>query len=163
MRTPVRHIAMVLVSLPGTQAPQDLATPENGAVTEGARQPRGVQPFAAGLGSLDYCGYVVATGHTAGTGLPGELGHVEVSGHRDTVFYPPRNIRAEDVEMVAAGTREYRRRLVLVNIVRPEDSGVLDAGERQVRTSGPAIHLPLLVPHRKNTSFGLRGSFERSF
>ncbi len=41
-----------------------------------------------------------AVGHIPGTSLPGQLGNVAFSGHRDTFFRPLRNIREDDVIVV---------------------------------------------------------------
>lgn len=75
-----------------------------------------------------------AAGHITGTAVPGEPGNVGISGHRDTFFYPLRDVRTADVVTVTTRSGAFRYRVVSVTVVQPEDTGVLDADETQVLT-----------------------------
>lgn len=75
-----------------------------------------------------------AAGHIRGTAMPGEPGNVGISGHRDTFFYPLRNVRASDVVTVATREGEFRYRVVSVTVVQPDDTGVLAGDDTQVLT-----------------------------
>lgn len=75
-----------------------------------------------------------AAGHIRGTAMPGEPGNVGISGHRDTFFYPLRNVRASDVVTVTTREGEFRYRVVSVTVVQPDDTGVLAGDETQVLT-----------------------------
>jgi len=75
-----------------------------------------------------------AAGHIAGTALPGARGNVGISGHRDTFFYPLRNIRRDDVVSVTTGSGRFSYRVVSVTVVAPSDTAVLDGNEKQVLT-----------------------------
>lgn len=73
-------------------------------------------------------------GHIPGTGVPGEPGNIGISGHRDTFFSPLRDIRPENLVTITSRSGEFRYRVVSVSVVKPDDIGVLDAGETQVLT-----------------------------
>jgi len=75
-----------------------------------------------------------AVGHIRGTALPGHLGNIGISGHRDTFFRPLRNIRKGDVITVTTLDGEYRYRVVSTNIVMPADVAVLDSDGREILT-----------------------------
>lgn len=75
-----------------------------------------------------------AAGHISGTAAPGEGGNVGISGHRDTFFYPLRNIRATDEVTVTTRAGAFRYRVVAVSVVKPEDSDVLVGGDTEVLT-----------------------------
>jgi len=73
-------------------------------------------------------------GHISGTALPGRPGNVGISGHRDTVFRPLRNIRQNDVIMLTTAVGEYRYRVVSARVVSPDDVAVLKANGSEVLT-----------------------------
>ena len=75
-----------------------------------------------------------AAGHITGTAVPGEPGNVGISGHRDTFFYPLRDVRTADVVTVTTRAGAFRYRVVSVTVVQPDDTGVLDADQKQVLT-----------------------------
>lgn len=67
-----------------------------------------------------------AVGHVPGTALPGQLGNVGLAGHRDTFFRPLRNIRLNDIIVVATARGEFRYRVVSTSVVGPHAVEVLD-------------------------------------
>ncbi len=67
-----------------------------------------------------------AVGHIPGTPLPGQPGNVAFSGHRDTFFRPLRNIRENDIIVIATLEGEYRYRVVSTSVVTPDDVAVLN-------------------------------------
>ena len=75
-----------------------------------------------------------AVGHIKGTPLPGQLGNIGFSAHRDTYFRPLRNIRRNDVITVTTQAGIYRYRVLTTQIVLPSDVGVLAGGSNQVLT-----------------------------
>lgn len=75
-----------------------------------------------------------AVGHVPRTALPGELGNVGISGHRDTFFRPLRNIRQDDEITLATLNGAYRYRVDKIEIVGPEDTEVLDSSYESVLT-----------------------------
>lgn len=66
-----------------------------------------------------------AAGHVPGTALPGESGNIGITGHRDTFFRPLRLIQTDDVIVLTTLSGEYRYRVVLAEIVSPQDVEVL--------------------------------------
>lgn len=66
-----------------------------------------------------------AVGHIVGTTLPGRVGNVGISGHRDTFFRPLRNIQRDDVITLTTPLGAYRYHVVSTKIVSPNDVGVL--------------------------------------
>jgi len=68
-----------------------------------------------------------AAGHLEGTALPGEPGNVVISGHRDTLFRPLKDIRRNDIVQVTTSAGEFRYRVVSMKIVSPDDASVLDS------------------------------------
>jgi sortase A len=68
-----------------------------------------------------------AAGHIPGTALPGHIGNVGISAHRDTFFRPLRNIRQNDIITVTTPLGEYRYRVLSTTIVGPDDVTVLHA------------------------------------
>jgi sortase A len=67
-----------------------------------------------------------AAGHVPGTALPGESGNIGITGHRDTFFHPLRNIQVDDKITLTTLWGEYHYRVVLADIVSPQDVEVLD-------------------------------------
>jgi sortase A len=75
-----------------------------------------------------------AAGHIEGTALPGEQGNVGISGHRDTLFRPLKDIRQDDIIMVTTLAGEYRYRVVSMKVVTPENTAVLNSDGRDILT-----------------------------
>jgi sortase A len=75
-----------------------------------------------------------AAGHIAGTALPGEQGNVGISGHRDTLFRPLRDIRQGDIITLSTPAGEYRYSVVSTKIVSPEDTSVLNSDGSDILT-----------------------------
>jgi sortase A len=67
----------------------------------------------------------LALGHIPGTALPGQKGNVAVAGHRDTIFRALRDIRKNDVIRFETLSGDYVYRVGSMDIVKPEDVGVL--------------------------------------
>ena len=68
-----------------------------------------------------------AVGHISGSPLPGQIGNVALTGHRDTFFRPLRNIRRDDTILVTTLQGEFRYRVVSTRVVSPQDVAVLDS------------------------------------
>ena len=64
-------------------------------------------------------------GHVPGTALPGEPGNIGITGHRDTFFRPLHNIQIDDVIALTTLWGEFHYRVVVTDIVNPEDIEVL--------------------------------------
>lgn len=75
-----------------------------------------------------------AAGHVPRTALPGQVGNVGITAHRDTFFRPLRNIHLDDVITLTTLQGEYRYRVVSTKIVSPEDVAVLDATGGEILT-----------------------------
>jgi len=75
-----------------------------------------------------------AAGHIVGTAMPGNVGNVGISGHRDTLFRPLRNIRHNDIIELTTLQGEYRFRVVSTQLVSPQDIVVLNSSGGQVLT-----------------------------
>lgn len=75
-----------------------------------------------------------AAGHVPGTALPGQLGNVGITAHRDTFFRPLRNIQLDDVITLTTPQGEYRYRVVYTKVVRPTDVAVLDSTVGEILT-----------------------------
>ena len=69
-----------------------------------------------------------AVGHIAGTALPGGQGNVALAGHRDTFFFPLRDIRAGDLIFFTTPGGKFRYRVESTSIVEPGDLTVLKSG-----------------------------------
>lgn len=75
-----------------------------------------------------------AAGHVPGTALPGQLGNVGITAHRDTFFRPLRHIQMDDVITLTTLQGEYRYRVVSTKVVSPRDVDVLDSTGGEVLT-----------------------------
>jgi sortase A len=75
-----------------------------------------------------------AAGHVPGTALPGQLGNVGVTAHRDTFFRPLRNIQMDDVITLTTVQGVYHYRVVSTKVVSPQDVEVLDSTGGEVLT-----------------------------
>jgi sortase A len=75
-----------------------------------------------------------AVGHITGTSLPGHMGNVALTGHRDTFFRPLRNIRLNDIIVVTTLQGQYRYRVVSTRVVGPDNVSVLSSGRNEILT-----------------------------
>ena len=77
---------------------------------------------------------VRGVGHIPGTAVPGGLGNLGLAGHRDTFFRPLRRIRpAMTIHVIdERGTWIYQ--VDRTEIVKPEQTSVLDIGDRPEMT-----------------------------
>src|SRR5512140_3462591 len=75
-----------------------------------------------------------AAGHVPGTALPGQLGNVGITAHRDTFFRPLRNIQMDDMITLTTLQGVYRYRVVSTKIVSPQDVEVLGSTGGEVLT-----------------------------
>ncbi len=81
-----------------------------------------------------------AAGHIEYTPRPGTYGNVGIAGHRDTTFYPVRNLEVGDPLTLTTADRVYEYRVTRTWIVNPEQVEVLD------RTDRPALTLVTCYP-----------------
>jgi len=75
-----------------------------------------------------------AAGHIAGTAFPGRKGNTAIAAHRDTFFWPLRNVRANDVIRVTTRNGIYRYRVVSTKIVKPDDVSILNSNGKEILT-----------------------------
>ena len=75
-----------------------------------------------------------AVGHISGTPLPGQIGNVALTGHRDTFFRPLRNIRPNDIIVLTTLQGEYHYRVVSTRVVSPDNIAVLNASGGETLT-----------------------------
>jgi len=75
-----------------------------------------------------------AVGHIPGTALPGQMGNVAISGHRDTFFRPLRNIKRNDIITLTTLSGVYQYRVVSTKVVGSNDVSVLTSNGRQILT-----------------------------
>jgi len=75
-----------------------------------------------------------AAGHIEDTALPGERGNVAIAAHRDTIFRPVRNLRVGDPLVLTTADRVYRYRVTRMQVVEPDDVGVLEAMDHSTLT-----------------------------
>jgi sortase A len=75
-----------------------------------------------------------AVGHIPGTSLPGQIGNMVLTGHRDTFFRPLRNIRLGDVVTLSTLQGEFRYRVLSTQVVSPDNVSVLDPSRNEILT-----------------------------
>ena len=68
----------------------------------------------------------VAVGHVPGTARPGERGNMALAGHRDSFFRALRHIKVDDVIHVRTLGRGYEYLVDSTEVVRAEETRVLD-------------------------------------
>lgn len=73
-------------------------------------------------------------GHLENTALPGESGNVVIAGHRDSFFWPLRNIQLGDDIFIDTPERRFRYRVASVRVVNPSDVSVLSATDEPILT-----------------------------
>ena len=71
-----------------------------------------------------------AAGHIEYTPLPGQHGNAGIAGHRDTTFYPVRNLKRGDPLILTTADRVLEYTVTDTWIVEPEAVEVLDPTER---------------------------------
>jgi sortase A len=73
-------------------------------------------------------------GHIPGTALPGQIGNIALTGHRDTFFRPLRNIRIDDIVTLSTLQGAFRYRVLATQVVSPDHVSVLDPGRNETLT-----------------------------
>jgi sortase A len=73
-------------------------------------------------------------GHIPGTSQPGQPGNIGIAGHRDTFFRGLARIRKDDEITVKTLQGDYRYVVDTIQIVNPDDVGVLDDFGRPMLT-----------------------------
>jgi sortase A len=75
-----------------------------------------------------------AVGHIPGTSLLGQRGNVAIAGHRDTFFRTLRNVQHDDEIRLTTLNGSYRYLVDSTQVVRPEDTQVLDDSGETILT-----------------------------
>ena len=75
-----------------------------------------------------------AVGHISGTALPGELGNIVLTGHRDSFFRPLRNIRQGDAITLKTPDGDFQYQVESTAVVLPNDIQVLQPSSEQTLT-----------------------------
>ena len=75
-----------------------------------------------------------AVEHIPGTPMPGENGNMVLTGHRDTFFRPLRNIRRDDIILLATLLGQFRYRVLSTQVVSPDDLSVLHTSRNEILT-----------------------------
>lgn len=73
-------------------------------------------------------------GHLENTAFPGQLGNAVIAGHRDSFFWPLRNIQLEDDIFVDTPNGTFHYRVASVRVVEPRDVSVLASTDEAVLT-----------------------------
>ncbi len=91
-----------------------------------------------------------AVGHIEGTAIPGTIGNIGLAGHRDTFFWPLRNIRLQDVIMLTTDEGMFEYRVVSKRIVPPTEVSVLapDAGQVLTLVTCHPFYFVGMAPNR---------------
>lgn len=89
---------------------------------------------------VDHATLKRGVGHIPGTALPGEDGNIVLAAHRDTFFRPLRKIQKGDEIALTTLNGAYRYRVESIQIVGPDDVGVLKP------TSLPTLTLVTCYP-----------------
>ncbi len=76
----------------------------------------------------------LGVGHIDGTALPGETGNIGIAGHRDTYFRALKDIRTDDEIQIQTATGLSNYKVDSVQIVAPDDTGVLAPSARSAIT-----------------------------
>ena len=79
-------------------------------------------------------GLSVAAVHVAGTSAIGGIGNTVIAGHRDTAFWPLRNLKVGDQLRVRARNRLYKYIAQSIEVVEPDDVAVLETNAGQTLT-----------------------------
>lgn len=73
-------------------------------------------------------------GHLENTAFPGESGNVVIAGHRDSFFWPLRNIQPGDDIFLDTPEGQFHYRVTLLRVVNPHDVSVLAATNEPMLT-----------------------------
>jgi LPXTG-site transpeptidase (sortase) family protein len=73
-------------------------------------------------------------GHLENTALPGESGNVVIAGHRDTFFWPLRDVQVGDDIFVGTPEGSFHYRVTSLRVVNPHDTTVLKPTDDPVLT-----------------------------
>ena len=76
----------------------------------------------------------LAVGHIPATPFPGQPGNVGVAGHRDTFFRHLGELKAGDRVRFSTGDGDFNYEVESLNVVEPQDVGVLAASREKVLT-----------------------------
>ncbi len=76
----------------------------------------------------------LAAVHIPRTAFPGQTGNVAIAGHRDTFFRSLRHIRRNDMITFEVPGKSYRYRVENIQVVRPNDTQVLNSSEQSTLT-----------------------------
>jgi sortase A len=76
----------------------------------------------------------VGLGHIPGTSNPGQPGNIGIAGHRDTFFRSLRRIDKGDEIIMETAAKTYRYRVSAIEIVEPQNVGVLSAENKDELT-----------------------------
>ena len=85
----------------------------------------------------------LGVGHIDGTALPGEPGNIGIAGHRDTYFRALKDIRTNDEIQIQTATGLSRYEVDSVQIVTPDDIGVLAPSAEFCHYARNLLSLPL--------------------
>jgi len=72
---------------------------------------------------------LLTAGHIPGTSLPGQPGNFAVAAHRDPLFRALSRVQMGDMIMFETLNGRYNYKVVSIDIVKPEDVGVLKPGK----------------------------------
>jgi len=75
-----------------------------------------------------------AVGHIPGTALPWEDGNVGLAGHRDTFFWPLRDVQVGDAFSLVTPRGRFEYVVRSLDVVGPEEKGVLLPGDTPTLT-----------------------------
>ncbi len=75
-----------------------------------------------------------AVGHIPGTALPGQPGNVGLSGHRDTLFRPLKDLKINDEVHFSTLKGNFKYQVESLTVVEPDNVGVLARSDENVLT-----------------------------
>jgi sortase A len=75
-----------------------------------------------------------AVGHIPGTALPGQPGNVGLAGHRDTFFFPLKDLRIKDEVQLSTLKGNFEYEVESLRVVEPDNVGVLAPSGENVLT-----------------------------
>jgi sortase A len=75
-----------------------------------------------------------AVGHIPGTALPGEIGNIGITGHRDTFFQKLKDLQPNDQIDFTTHSGHYHYTVESLTVVEPSDVSVLEANGRKILT-----------------------------
>jgi sortase A len=75
-----------------------------------------------------------AVGHVPQTAMPGEIGNVALTGHRDTFFRALREIQEGDIMTLETTAGEYHYAVQSTAVVLPTETGVLQSSDEEELT-----------------------------